>query len=68
LRQKHRPDAFFRKGKKRIFVSPGTIDMAGTIITPREIDFRRLRAADINGIYQEVSLPDEKMRQIMKAL
>jgi len=68
LRQKHRPDAFSRKGKKRIFVSPGTIDMAGTIITPREIDFRRLRAADINGIYQEVSLPDEKMRQIMKAL
>ena len=34
LRQKHRPDAFFYEGEKRIFVSLGAIDMAGVIITP----------------------------------
>jgi glycosyltransferase involved in cell wall biosynthesis len=68
LRQKHRPEAFFEEGEKRIFVSPGAIDMAGVIITPREIDFERLTSDIVTGIYREVTLPDEKMRQIMEAL
>ena len=68
LRQKHRPEAFFEEGEKRIFVSPGAIDMAGVIITPREIDFERVDSDIVDGIYREVSLPDEKMRQIMEAL
>jgi glycosyltransferase involved in cell wall biosynthesis len=68
LRQKHRPKAFFEKGEKRIFVSPGAIDMAGVIITPMEIDFERLNSDIVGGIYREVTLPDEKMRQILEAL
>ncbi len=68
FRQKHRPEAFFEKGEKRIFVSPGAIDMAGVIITPMEIDFERLSSDIVGGIYREVTLPDEKMRQIMEAL
>jgi len=68
LRQKHRPEAFFLEGEKRIFVSPGAIDMAGVIITPREIDFESLGSDIITGIYREVALPDEKMRQIMESV
>ena len=68
LRRKHRPDAFFLESEKRIFVSPGAIDMAGVIITPREIDFQRLDSAVITDIYREVSLSDEKIRQIMNKL
>ena len=38
LRRKHRPDAYFAEGEDRIFISPGAIDMAGVIITPRLTD------------------------------
>jgi hypothetical protein len=68
LRQKHRPDAYFAAGEKMIFVSPGAVDMAGMIITPRLIDFNNLECADIRGIYQEVSLPEEAMNNILNGL
>lgn len=55
-RRKHRPDAFFLKGRSRIMVSPGLIDMGGLVITPVEKDFKNLAARDIAGIYKEVSL------------
>jgi hypothetical protein len=68
LRQKHRPDAYFAEGKNRIFVSPGAIDMAGVIITPRLNDYKRLDCNTIRYIYQEVSLPEDMMNIIMKEL
>ena len=37
LRKKHRPDCY-----GELMVSPGAIDMAGLLITPRESDFRNL--------------------------
>jgi len=55
-RKKHRPDAFFRKDKSRILVSPAAVDMGGLIITPSEIDFNRLDGKMIETIYSEVSL------------
>ena len=58
LRQKHRPDAYFAEGENRIFISPGAIDMAGVIITPRLDDYNRLDCNTIRDIYQEVSLPE----------
>jgi hypothetical protein len=68
LRRKHRPDAYFATGEKRIFISPGAVDMAGVIITPLESDFNRLDCADISNIYQEVSLPEDMMNKIMDKL
>ena len=68
MRQKHRPNAYFALGDKRIFVSPGAIDMAGVIITPLLNDFNRLDCDTIRGIYSEVSLPGEMMDIILKEL
>ncbi len=68
LRQKHRPDAFFLEGEKRIFVSLGAIDMAGVIITPMEVDFHRLDATAIRDIYREVSLNQDKLHKIVEEL
>ncbi len=68
LRRKHRPDVYFGKGGKGIFVSPGTIDMAGVVITPRLTDFERLTARDIRSIYREVSLEEEDLNFIIDAL
>ncbi len=68
FRSKHRPDAFYAEGKQRIFVSLGTIDMAGVIITPLELDFNRLDCEKINNIYAEVSLPEDTMNKIINEL
>jgi len=68
MRQKHRPDAYFAVGNKKIFVSPGAIDMAGVMITPKLIDFNRLDCDTIRGIYREVSLPAKMMNIILNEL
>jgi hypothetical protein len=68
LRSKHRPDAFFAEGEQRIFISPGAIDMAGLIITPLKLDFDRLDGGSIRQIYSEVSLPADKMEDIIQEL
>ena len=68
MRHKHRPDAYFAAGDKKIFVSPGAIDMAGVMITPFLNDFNCLDCDTIRGIYREVSLPAELMNIILSEL
>jgi hypothetical protein len=67
-RQKHRPDAFFRQGVDRVVVSPGIIDMGGTLITPIERDFERLDAAAVEHVYREVSLDEETVKKAIDAM
>ncbi|MBM6891244.1 DUF4922 domain-containing protein [Bacteroides caecigallinarum] len=55
-RDKHRPSCYFAEGAEQIFVSPGALDMAGLIVTPREEDFNKIDETDIKKIYKEVSL------------
>ncbi len=68
LRGKHRPDAYFLNGADRVFVSPGTIDMAGCVITPLSRDFKRLDADAVKSIYREVSLNEATLDRIVKQL
>ena len=68
LRRKHRPDAYFAEGEERIFISPGAIDMAGFVITPRLMDYERLDCSVLHDIYREVSLDQETLHEIMKAI
>lgn len=56
-RQAHRPACYFAEGSDKLLVSPGCVDMAGIIITPREEDFDRLTEADIKKIYRETGKP-----------
>jgi hypothetical protein len=65
LRQKHRPDAYSAEGEKKIFISPGAVDMAGVIITPLFTDFNHLDCASIRSIYQEVSLTQDIVDKII---
>jgi hypothetical protein len=68
LRRKHRPAAYFASGDQRIFVSPGAIDMAGVIITPRLADFENLDGDSVESIYREVSMDEETLNKIMRSL
>jgi len=56
LREKHRPDYFFRKDPEKILVSPAAIDLGGVLITPRESDFKRMNKELTREILNEVSL------------
>jgi galactose-1-phosphate uridylyltransferase len=56
LREKHRPDYFFRKDPEKLLVSPAAIDLGGILITPRESDFKRMNKGLTREILNEVSL------------
>ncbi len=66
LRRKHRPDAYYAKGDEKVFISPGAVDMAGVVVTPKLIDFERLDCAGMRSLYREVSLDDETVDKIVK--
>ena len=62
-RAKHRPDCY-----GDVLVSPGAIDMAGLIITPRQEDFEQLTAAQVIAILQEVSLTKDEFNRLVERL
>ncbi len=63
-RSKHRPDCYSAEGEAQMIVSPGALDMAGILVTPREEDFRKTTADDIRSIIREVGLDREEARRI----
>lgn len=56
-RKAHRPQCYYAEGDTKRLISPGSIDMAGLIIAPREEDFDRLSADEATKIFKEVALP-----------
>jgi len=67
-RRKHRPDCYHADGEERMMVSPGALDMAGLIITPRECDFKRLEAATAVALLREVTIGDADMAALVEAM
>ncbi|MDD2243665.1 MAG: DUF4922 domain-containing protein [Dysgonamonadaceae bacterium] len=55
-RKAHRPKQYFIEGSKQLLISPGALDMAGLIITPREEDFDKIQKDDIVDIFSQVSM------------
>lgn len=55
-RAKHRPDCYTTDGEGQFIVSPGALDMAGLVITPRQQDFERMTPEIATGILQEVGV------------
>lgn len=56
LRSAHRPKCYTSDAGNAdgMMISPGAVDMAGIIITPRKSDFERIQDEDIAGIFEEV--------------
>ncbi len=67
-RSKHRPDCYNKKGAEQILVSPGALDMAGLIITPREEDFNKLDADTVAAILAEVSISNSDTEEVIRLL
>jgi hypothetical protein len=66
-RAAHRPSVY-GDGPDQFLISPGSVDVSGLLIVPRESDFIRLDAPMIERIYGEVLLPPRKMAQLREAL
>lgn len=57
-RKLHRPSQFFAEGDAQILISPASVDFGGVFILPRKEDFDKITAADIAGIFKQVTVDD----------
>ncbi|KGF46707.1 stage II sporulation protein SpoIID [Prevotella melaninogenica DNF00666] len=67
-REKHRPDCYSAEGEAQCLVSPGSLDMAGLLILPRQSDFERMTSERAKAVLREVSLSDEAMAEVVKRI
>ena len=67
-REKHRPDYFFAEGENQILLSPASVDLGGVCITPLEKDFEKITKDQIEDIYRQVCLSDDKYSQLINRL
>ena len=67
-RRKHRPDCYGAEGESRMMVSPGALDMAGLIITPRKDDFERITPELAEGIIKEVAIDNGAFTAMVEAM
>jgi len=65
-RRKHRPACYDVRNETGVLVSPGAIDLAGMIITPRRRDFESLDAAAIRQIFADVCWPAEGVADLAR--
>ena len=67
-RTKHRPDCYYKEGNGQFVISPGALDMAGLIITPRQEDFERLTPEIALSILDEITLKGEALQHVIDTL
>ncbi|MCK9159048.1 MAG: DUF4922 domain-containing protein [Bacteroidaceae bacterium] len=67
-RYRHRPSCYSAIGDANILLSPASVDMGCTLITPLEKDFNKITAADISTIFQEVCLGPDEINKIKKLI
>lgn len=64
-RQRHRPSCYgIPEEEGGLLISPGALDMAGLVITPRPADFARVTPPDIERIYAETAYADSLPKRI----
>ena len=67
-RAEHRPSCYYVEGATQRVVSPGTLDMAGLMIVPRESDYNAITADEAAMMLREVALSDEAVEMIVENL
>ena len=67
-RAKHRPACYFATGDGHRLVSPGTLDVAGLVITPRGEDFEKITADEALAILQEVGVSEDEAADICEKI
>ena len=63
-RKRHRPSFYGTEGEGTMLISPASVDLGGTFITPLERDFDALDASTVMRVLDELCLSDSEIRQI----
>jgi hypothetical protein len=67
-RRAHRPSVYFAQGGQQRLVSPGAIDMAGLVITPRKDDSLAMTADEVMGMLREVAMSPAEVEEVVARL
>ena len=67
-RRQHRPACYYAEGGQQLLISPGALDMAGLVITPRKEDFDQLTSERLQKVYNEVSISAEEMEAVVSRI
>lgn len=57
-----RPWQYFAEEGEKIMVSPAAVELGGVVVLPREEDFHKVTAADLESVFSQVSLSPEEFR------
>jgi ATP adenylyltransferase/5',5'''-P-1,P-4-tetraphosphate phosphorylase II len=68
MRKLHRPWQYFSEGDKNILLSPASVDMGGTMITPLEKDFEKITQKDIIDIFQQITISKNDFNDLIKKM
>ena len=67
-RAEHRPGCYFANDASQRLVSPGALDMAGVVVTPRKCDFEALTADEAVVLLREVALSQDEADSVAEKL
>ena len=67
-RAQHRPACYYADDASQRLVSPGTLDMVGIVVTPRECDFETLTADEATALLREVAISNETACAIVEKM
>ncbi len=65
FRRQHRSHHYSSDGSDHLAMSPGCADMGGVFITPREEDYKKLDAALLSELVEEVCISEEDEKGIL---
>ena len=64
----HRPACYYAQGGEQRLVSPGALDMAGLVVTPRECDFEAITADEATAMLREVAMQQNVADDVFEML
>jgi hypothetical protein len=67
-RSKHRPSCYYAEGEAKLTVSPAGIDLSGVLVVPQLDHFARISSEDVEKIYAEVTLEEERFNSWIQVL
>ncbi len=63
-----RPRQFFAEGDEKVLFSPGSVDMAGLIISPRQEDFEKYSDTLLTDLFSQVTIGEDTWQKIAARL
>lgn len=67
-RRELRPSCYYAEGDTNILISPATVEMAGLFVVPLEKDFKKVTFADLEKVWEEVSITEDEENELIRKI